>query len=263
MRSSVIAFAACASLLAGAARAQALQDRYDPPTQAAATDYALRGSQTPMLTWAGKVEPLRGAQSAREDLRGSAPLDAGVGHSVRGANSARYASASAPTATRAASLARISPASSESGAARLPTSLYDTAAGPAPAAQPASPIYAQPIPQAAPAPVSAPPAQAQTISAGNQSPHFYSLHREYGITPDRPAPAQPSILALSPTVATAMQDSAKDNSPTIDLAGEDQAQVAAPPRLRNANGTISTSSAQTSSTTNTDGATTTTYNYRN
>ncbi len=76
----------------------------------------------------------------------------------------------------------------------------------APLAQAALPssIYAAPAPSSAPPPVrlaAAAPARAPTVPASTadgdyQPPHFYSLYREYGQTPD-PIPLGPQFFASS------------------------------------------------------------------
>jgi hypothetical protein len=256
MRQSVILLAALAAgLWPLAASAQSLQDRYDPPTQGAATAYALRGGQS-LLSWAGKTDPLRGAQSPSDGLRGPELLDTSTGQAVRSANPGRIAAAPAqPQMQRLASVAQPS---------RLPTSLYDNgSASPAPQARTTQPVQSQPIAPAAVQPAQtaqASQAAPQYQAADEQTPRYYSLHREYGLQPDPVPAAQASVLALSPTVATAMADNT-DNSPTIDLAGQDQANVAAPPRLRNP--TTGTTSSNSSSSTSSNGTTTTTYNFNN
>lgn len=220
MRQSAFTIAVLAAgLLSSAARAQVLQDRYGAPNAQSASTAALRGSQT-LLNWTGKVDALRGAQDDRDDLRGPEMLDTSTGRAVRSANLGRL------PPTRPASPA---PMASAAPNPRLPTSLYDNGApaDPAPSARPSQTVQSQALP---PAPA---PSPAQSPQSGDdQAPRFYSLHREYGLTPDRVPSAQPSVLALSPTVASAMADN-KDDSPTIDLAGEDQAAVAPPLRLRN------------------------------
>jgi hypothetical protein len=85
------------------------------------------------------------------------------------------------------------------------------------------------------------------------------LVRDYGLTPDPIPPAAPSVLALSPTVASAMAGD-KDDGPPIDLAGEDQANAAPPAHQYSSS--YSNPNAPASSgttTTNSNGQTTTTY----
>jgi hypothetical protein len=256
MRQSAILIVAIAAGLAPmAARAQSLADRYDPPN--AASVAALRGPQT-LLNWSGKVTSLRGAQSASQGLRGPELLDTSTGQAVRGANLGRLSAS--PAQTQPTRIASVSPPQ------RLPTSLYDNGAAAAAQARPTQPVQGQALAPAAatqtaktaPAPA-AQNAQAapQYQASDEQTPRYYSLHREYGLQPDPAPPAQPSVLALSPTVASAMADNT-DNSPTIDLAGQDQAAVAAPPRLRNST-TGSTSNATSSTSSN--GTTTSTYTF--
>jgi len=245
MRQSVFAIAVLAAgLLSSAAQAQALQDRYGAPNAQAGAS-ALRGSQT-LLSWTGKVDPLRGSESGSGALRGPEMLDTSTGQAVRAANLGRLPSAPP---------ARIASASPNP---RLPTSIYDNGAVDSPPqAHPTQPVQSQPL--APTGPTAQADAAAQSQAGGDQTPRYYSLHREYGLTPDPTPAAQPSVLALSPTVATAMADN-KDNSPTIDLAGEDQAAVAPPMRMRNpATGAIVNVAPSTSS----KGTTTSTYSFNN
>ncbi len=251
MRQSFVPIIALAAgLWPMAASAQSLADRYGPSSPQAIA--ALRGSQ-PLLSWSGKETSLRGAQSASEGLRGPELLDTSTGQAVRSANLARLA---APAQPQPARIASASPPP------RLPTSLYDNAA-PVPQAHPTQPVPGHALAPAATAQAPADPnphAASQYQASDEQTPRYYSLHREYGLQPDPAPPAQPSVLALSPAVASAMADNT-DNSPTIDLAGQDQAAVAAPPHLRNpsTSGTGNSSSSSTSS----NGTTTSTYTFNN
>ncbi len=250
MRQSAFAIVVIvAGLLSPAARAQVLQDRYGAPNAQSAGNATLRGSQT-LLTWAGKVDPLRGSESGSDALRGPELLDTSTGRAVRSANLGRLPSAPPARSVGAA------PVATAATNPRLPTSLYDNGApaDPAPAAGLTQTMQSQALP-----PAPAPPAAQAPPSGDDQVPRYYSLHREYGLTPDRAPAAQPSVLALSPTVATAMADN-KDDSPTIDLAGEDQAAVAPPQRLRNpATGAVVNVAPSASS----KSATTSTYTFNN
>jgi hypothetical protein len=197
------------------------------------------------LSWSGKVEALRGAQSASDGLRGPELLDTSTGQAVRSANSGRIPAP--PVAARPQS-----PQLASAPAARLPTSLYDSGSEAAPQARPTQPIQGHALAPTAPA-QSAPTAQTaeaqpQAASSEAQTPRYYSLHREYGLTPDPTPQAQSSVLALSPAVAEAMA-TAPDTSATIDLAGQDQAAVAPPPRLRNPTTGATSSSATSGGTT--------------
>lgn len=279
MRLLLLASVALLGLSAVGARAQTLQDRYGPPTQTAATAAALRGSQTAVLSWPGKVSNLRGAEEADGRLRNPAPLDTSTGYAVRSANAARYSQAARTPQPQMQRLASAPPPPA-SAPARLPTSLYDDgAAAPAaptqrmnnqalPPAQPAAqaqqqlppdqqawhpPAWANPLAQPAaqaqqPAqPAAQPATQTASVAPGEQGARFYSLHREYGLQPDPTPPAQSSVLELSPTVAMAMQDS-KDDSGSIDLAGQDQAQAS---QMRPRNNTTATSGSSSSTSSNT------------
>jgi hypothetical protein len=250
MRQFIISIVALALLPQGA-RAQRLQDRYDPPNEATATAAALRGGQT-LLSWTGKVEPMRGPQSESDGLRGPELLDTSTGQAVNAAYGPR--GSGRPLQAQPRGIASAPPPT------RLPTSLYDNGyAEPAPPARPSRPVQGQLLPPAAPTRTaqSAQPAQGAAAQPADQeqTPRYYSLHREYGLQPDPTPQAQPSVLALSPTVATAMADNT-DNSPTIDLAGQDQAAVDAPPRLRN-------NASGSGSSTSTSGSGTSTYKFNN
>ena len=210
--------------------AQALPDRYGPTDATPIGGRGPRGAQTALLSWSGKVDALRGPQSSSEGLRGPELLDTSTGQAVRSANNGRIQAAPVASRPQPQQLATAT-------TARLPTSLYDSGSEAAsPQAHPTQPVQGQALAPTAPAryaPTSqAAGAQPQAASSEAQTPRYYSLHREYGLTPDPTPQAQSSVLALSPAVAEAMA-TAPDTSPTIDLAGQDQAAVAAPPRLRN------------------------------
>ncbi len=248
MRQSAFSIVVLAvGLLSSAARAQVLQDRYGAPNAQSASNATLRGSQT-LLNWAGKVDPLRGSESGSDTLRGPELLDTSTGRAARSANLGRLPPAPPARSVVPAPVALAAPNP------RLPTSLYDNGvpADPARPARPTQTVQSQALPPA--------PSPGQGPRLGDdQVPRYYSLHREYGLTPDRVPSAEPSVLALSPTVASAMADN-KDESPTIDLAGEDQAVVAAPQRLRNpATGAIVTVPRSGS----VKGAATSTYTFNN
>jgi len=256
MRQSAIAFAVLSlGLWPLSTRAQALPDRYGPIDPMAVGGRGMRGAQPTLLSWTGKVDALRGPQTSSDGLRGPELLDTSTGQAVRSANGGRIQSA--PIAPQAPPQ-RLASAPAE----RLPTSLYDNRGDPAPPpARPTQPVQGQTLAPAAPAQQSGPQTQTaqaepQSASSEAQTPRYYSLHREYGLTPDPVPQAQSSVLALSPAVAEAMA-TPPDNSPTIDLAGEDQAAVAAPPRLRNP------TTGATSSSTSSGGTTTSTYSFNN
>lgn len=264
MRRPVIAFAALAlGLLPLAARAQATQDRYGPSDQATppAGGAALRGAQraasTTLLSWTGKTDGLRGPEGDSDRLRGTAPLNTATGLAVRSANAGRISSASARPAPQR--LASAAPSTLQGR--KLPSSLYDPGyADAAPTPRPAQPVQQGQPPAPAQATQNPPAAQAaaqpqgqtqgqtqaqQASASAPEGAHYYSLHREYGLTPDPIPAADPSVLALSPTVAQAMASN-PDDGPSIDLAGQDQANVAPPPRQYN-QGSSSTSSTSSSS----------------
>ncbi len=229
MRQSAIAIAVLSLGLAPlTARAQAMPDRYGPTDPMTVGGRGGRVGQVSLLGWTGKTDALRGSQSESDGLRGPELLDTSTGEAVRSANSGRLAST--PVAPQTQPPQRLDSAPP----ARLPTSLYDNGGGVPHRLRPAQPsrFKVQALPPAASA-QAAPQAQSalaepQSASSDAQTPRYYSLHREYGLTPDPVPQAQSSVLALSPAVAEAMA-TPPDNSPTIDLAGEDQAAVAAAP----------------------------------
>ena len=255
MRQSVVAFAVLAAgLLPLSAQAQALPDRYGPTDPMAVGGRDMRGAQPTLLSWAGKVDALRGPQSASDGLRGPEALDTSTGQAVRSANGGRLQPAPASPQTQTPQRLASAPPP------RLPSSLYDNGGGDPspPQARPTQPVQGQALAPAAASPAPAAQAQAQSQAqegfSDAQTPRYYSLHREYGLIPDPTPQAQSSVLALSPTVAAAMA-TAPDNSPTIDLAGEDQAAATPPPRLRNP------ATGATSSSTPSSGTTTSTYTF--
>jgi hypothetical protein len=320
--SSATALIAGAPVYAQTAQAGATpgpaQDRYDAPIprpqaspgpspSAGVASSALRGPQgaapirTSYLTWTGKVDPLRGAQSDGDRLRGPALLDTATGRALRADAPMRGLQApvaqsvaapipapapvaalrpsvgvgAAPTPPQPKPTSYASAASAPAAAApprRLPASLYDqgyagpAAATPAQQTQPVQTGQPAPLPPlagAAPAPQAQSQAQAPAqgqLAAAESGPRYYSLHREYGLTPDPIPPAAPSVLSLSPTVAQAMAGD-KDDGPPIDLAGQDQADAAPPPHNYNYN-TGSSSSGSGTTSTNANGQTTTTYTIR-
>ena len=101
MRQSAIAFAVLSlGLWPLSTRAQALPDRYGPIDPMAVGGRGMRGVQPTLLSWAGKVDALRGPQTSSDGLRGPELLDTSTGQAVRSANGGRIQSAPiAPQAT--------------------------------------------------------------------------------------------------------------------------------------------------------------------
>jgi Meckel syndrome type 1 protein len=255
MRQSAIAIAVLSLGLSPLiARAQAMPDRYGPTDPMTVGGRGGRVAQVSLLSWTGKVDALRGPQSASDSLRGPEPLDTSTGQAVRSANGARIQPASVAPQAAAPQPLPSAPL------ARLPTSLYDNGGGApgAPQARPTQPVQSQALAPAGPPQAQSAQAEPQAASSDAQTPRYYSLHREYGLTPDPIPQAQASVLALGPAVAAAMA-TPPDNSPTIDLAGEDQAAATPPPRLRNP----TTGATSSSSSTTSGGTTTSTYTFNN
>jgi len=154
------------ALLSAASVAAAQDDRYDPPR-----DVVGEGQVTPavyngpFLTWAGKTPPSAPASPA-------APPPA------------------AATAHFEAQPTRQSPASAQIVAPAAPPTVLPPSSVQAMTAAPAAPPVAA---QAASAPPTAQP------SATTQGARFYSLHRDYGLTPDPdPAPTGNSLVLVGP-----------------------------------------------------------------
>lgn len=160
-----LALAIVALACAGSAAAEPVQDRYGPPRKAASASAAtstmqLRPYEGRLLGWAGKA-------SATPPASTPAPV--------------QLASAPQPRPQ-----VQPQPAIVRAPAQALPQSLYDS---PRPAPAPAPAAVREPEPQPAPAPRLA---QAPAAPQRGAAPaRLYSLHREYGMTPDA-VPAAPS-----------------------------------------------------------------------
>jgi hypothetical protein len=164
------------------------------PDPASAGSPSARAAGLRLLTWPGKVEPSSQTGRPRAAAR-TWTSRSYSGLALRGGDGARpqtLATASAPAPRRAWDPAPKSdpalPAASQPAA--LPTSIYAPAPPPAVAAAPIAP--ARQIP-AAP--------RATALAAANetsdyQPTHFYSLHRQYGDTPD-PIPLDAQFFASS------------------------------------------------------------------
>jgi len=142
------------------------EDRYGPP-QAPFVDPAATEPAQRTLSWPGKA-----AATPAQPM--SAPI-----------------ASAAPAAPYAPQAYPQTPAVTAVTAPSLPASLY---------APPPSPLMAP-----AAQPVPAPSASAQTASAqaaAGQPPRFYSLHREFGLTPDpAPVPLPTQFFAPSADLA--------------------------------------------------------------
>lgn len=188
-----LALAFAALVCAGSAAAEPVQDRYGPPRQAVspravglqAASAQARAYEGRLLGWAGKAAVA------------APPVQAQVSHlpePVRPASeplqppSRAVAAAPAPPPPSRAQ----APAPAPAALAALPQSLYD-----------APPPQAAPAPQLAAAPASGP-------QRGAAPSRLYSLHREYGLTPDvAPAvPARTQYVLIGPADAPAEADDA-------------------------------------------------------
>lgn len=158
----VLAFAV---LAASACSAHAAEDRYGPSTTAAATGVGPAPYAGPTLSWNGNTAaatppaPLA-AEPVRPDL-----MPGGL-----------YRSAPAPQAPLA-SVTPVRPAAAPTGYAP-----------PAYSPQTSAPqsLYSRPTPSAPMAALAPPPSQT-AIQGGlyaSGGPHYYSVHRAYGMTPD-------------------------------------------------------------------------------
>ena len=205
MRPCVLVFA----LLSGAivapmtARAQVTQDRYDasgPEAPLPVAGATLRGSQSKtgqptkptFLSWAGKVDALRGPEGESDGLRGAAPLDTSTGRAVRFANASHFqgqtqAPARAQTQGQPQQPTRLAYAQppqqvrpqAAPSSSRLPSSLYDqgyvdprgqNAQNPASQARPTQPVgAAQRLPPAA---LAGPPAATPYQQPQYQQPQY-------------------------------------------------------------------------------------------
>ncbi|WP_374571614.1 hypothetical protein [Phenylobacterium sp.] len=217
---ALITCLACAT----SAAAQTAPDRYGPvrtparaPAQApmltaSAADTLTYGSR--MLSWASKVEPAPAAAPAPV----SAPLAAPAPQRP------------AATDPRAYTLGEIEPAPRPAPArqAPVPASLYDSPA-PAPAApvqaarpEPASaaPVAAAQVQPAQPAaaPVRVAAASPMAGAGGGVPVRFYSVAREYGLTPDPlpPTPKGDHYVLIGPSDEATAPDSDSNSAKDAD-----------------------------------------------
>ena len=229
------------ALLVGANAAPAAaqgvtQDRYGPPrpqvnaSAAAPSEDPAMAYGGPMLGWAGKRVP-QVASSPEAEMAPARPEPMAL------ARQFAYAQPPAPTAApRAAPPApqfqpgyepvtggALPPVSDRAPdllggppAAPLPTSIYDQAAAAPPAPQ-AQPQYQHPAPS--PAEVPRQIAQSAPLPAARPGGvQLYSLHREYGLTPDAiPAPPQgPNYILVGPPDAPPAEDKADEGGEGLD-----------------------------------------------
>lgn len=173
------------------------EDRYGPhnpaiPTYAAAADLPA----TARLSWRGKVEPAAPTAEAPV-VASSAPLADGVLRRT-GAYGAAPAAVAPP---------------------------------PPPVAQPAPPVENAPWRRltGAPAPLAQAPAQPAADAPAGEHARYYSLHREYGETPDAiPAPQKSQIfLAGGPLTAGVGDGEAVEGDSTGKTAALNKARIAA------------------------------------
>lgn len=174
-----LALALVALACAGSAAAEPVQDRYGPPRKAAVSQ--ARPYDGRMLGWAGKAAAMAPQAAAPPRVSAAQPP-------------------ALPPAPRLAALAPA-PAPQAPAAAPLPQNLYDAPPPPAPP------------PRLAQAEIAPPPAQ-----RGAAPSRLYSLHREYGMTPDV-APAAPSrthYVLIGPSDAPAGPQDTPGRAPPAD-----------------------------------------------
>lgn len=181
-----------ACLLLTLAAPAVAQDRYGP--QSAARAAAITYAPVAHLNWPGKVQPAAPQVAAQEAVR---PLTDGVlrhTSAYGGAISAKPAAVTPPTPTVVANAGppaaenapwrRLTGASSAPRPTAAPAAMEDAA----PQAQPTTPVATSVAAPAAPRPNDA------ATAAGEQA-RYYSLHREYGETPDAiPAPDKNQVF---------------------------------------------------------------------
>jgi hypothetical protein len=197
---------------AAAASAQTMvQDRYGPPPAAAAyqAQQGVSAYGGPMLGWAGKRSPAP-AQTAHPSQTRPEPLAL-----------ARQFASQAPAAP--APTPRPTP-SVQPGDEPVLRAALPPAADPAPdllGGPPAGPLPTSLYGQAAAAPPS--PAPARTYAQASAAPRpggsqLYSLHREYGMTPDAiPAPpAGGNYILVGPPDAPVTQGDGDDPAQGLD-----------------------------------------------
>ena len=188
----------------------ARENRYGPTTprqQAAAVATATARYEGPMLGWANKRQASTAVvASTTSDPTRPAPVAPWAGYQGPPAPAAsRPASAQAPP-TNLYSAPPPSPAASAQAAtapvkdwsnyrsARVATAAPVGAPTPAPANLYAQPIARQAIAPPAPPPVQ--PRQVATVNTGATGARYYSVGREYGLTPDALPPAGPDSRVL-------------------------------------------------------------------
>lgn len=202
------------------------EDRYGPQNPAAAAS-AAAVSYAPVrrLTWAGKVEAAAPEAAPVEEIR---PLADGV---LRRTSAYGAAPTPAPRApVPPAVVASAGPPPAENAPWRR---LTGVTAAPRPTATPASREEAAVTPQAKPTtPVAATgalPAAQRTAAAGEQA-RYYSLHREYGETPDAiAAPEKGQVFLAGGPLASGVGDGdeAIDTESTGRTAAINKARLAA------------------------------------
>jgi hypothetical protein len=202
-------------LLSLAAPAMA-EDRYGP--QSAAQSAPISYAPVTRLSWPGKVEPAAVEAKADEPIR---PLADGVLRrtSVYGAAPAPVLRAPSPPAV----VANAGPPPAENAPWRR---LTGVSAAPRPTAAPAAMEEAAAKPPVASAGL--PPA-AQRAPTGEQA-RYYSLHREYGETPDSiPAPEKSQVFLAGGPLASGVGDGdeAIDSESTGRTAAINKARLAA------------------------------------
>lgn len=210
MRASQIA---CLFLiLAGSASAE---DRYGPqnPARAAPIVYA----PVALLSWHGKVQPSVPEAAATPELA-PYPLSDGA---------LRYTSAYEPAP---APVARAAPAAPPLAVANAAPPPAENAPWRRLTGVSAAPVAIQPQAQmAATAPIAAPGPAPRAAASGEQA-RFYSLHREYGETPDAiPAPDKNQVFLAGGPLASGVGegDEAIDSEGTGRTAAINKARLAA------------------------------------
>lgn len=220
----VLAFAAVLAS-STAATAQVVQDRYGPPRAVASA--AAPGTRTAalgapyggrMLNWTGRLQaPVEAARPAPPPAPATVvrPRPAEPGDNLYATPAAPPPRAEPPAPPRQpVALRRLAPPPPRSVAVQPPPApprdSRDAAPEPSPVAAPAradAPIEPQrPLVRAEPAPRQAatapaaptPPPVAQR--PGQAPPRLYSLHRQYGMTPDLipPQPSAPRYVLIGP-----------------------------------------------------------------
>lgn len=203
------------------------EDRYGPQNPVAVNAAPAAAMPGARLTWHGKVEP----SAPAADLNAGAPMRPLADGALRrtGAYGQPALSMAAPAtaaplpapaqqAANAAPPAENAPWKRLMGPAPAPAATNALADAPAPAAiAPASPPAPQPYAAARPAP-----------APGDQA-RYYSLHREYGETPDAiPAPQKTQVfLAGGPLDAGVGDGDAVETDSTGKTAANNKARIAA------------------------------------